>query len=317
MLTARKRQQLMSNANANNSDGNSAFQNSFRIKEEGRYRLRFLPDKLDTPDTPSEYYRQVGMHFNFQAWDKPYFCPRQTVTHYEFTENSSKAHFVGSKCPICELYFSLLKSEDSEDKGLANSIKPSYRFIFNVIVLNHPKIISNGKEFKYDPSRVYVFNAAPNSLKTGGRDESGGLDQIWDAQLEDGSYKYPDLISYSEGIIIDVFRSGKGQYDTSYRASVPETAESRFISDPRDEAEWREKSFSLTDFVKTEMTNTAEELEEAVEKLLVGDEEDEEEVKKSTATPRRKQYNANEVEEKILEETSEEDLDEILAEFEK
>jgi hypothetical protein len=83
--------------------------------KEGTNLVRILPGK----DDETEFYAETKLHriVGSDGMAKNYHC--------------RKVH--GEACPLCDLYYSLWKTDQESDKDLARQIKPRARYYMNIL----------------------------------------------------------------------------------------------------------------------------------------------------------------------------------------
>ena len=97
-----------------NSGGNKDFLSKFLITKEGTSIVRILPAK----EEDDNFYAETAIHRIEQdgQW-RNYHCPRVK----------------GDKCPVCDLYYGLWKTDHEENHNLARSIKARKRYYLNEV----------------------------------------------------------------------------------------------------------------------------------------------------------------------------------------
>lgn len=97
-----------------NAGGNKDFLSKFLITKEGTSIVRILPAK----EEDENFYAETAIHRIEQDGQfRNYHCPRVK----------------GDKCPVCDLYFGLWKTDSEDNHNLARSIKARKRYYLNAV----------------------------------------------------------------------------------------------------------------------------------------------------------------------------------------
>tara|TARA_R110000765_G_scaffold25706_3_gene63155 strand:+ start:612 stop:1376 length:765 start_codon:yes stop_codon:yes gene_type:complete len=97
-----------------NSGGNKDFLSKFLITKEGTSIVRLLPAKNEDEN----FYAETAIHrLENDGQFKNYHCPRVK----------------GDKCPLCDLYYGLWKTDSEDNHNLARSIKARKRYYLNAV----------------------------------------------------------------------------------------------------------------------------------------------------------------------------------------
>jgi len=97
-----------------NNGGNKDFLSKFLITKEGTSLVRILPAKNEDEN----FYAETAIHrLENDGQFRNYHCPRVK----------------GDKCPLCDLYYALWKTDSEDNHNLARSIKARKRYYLNAV----------------------------------------------------------------------------------------------------------------------------------------------------------------------------------------
>jgi|TARA_Y100000034_G_scaffold12697_1_gene13333 hypothetical protein len=184
-----------------NSGGNKDFLSKFLITKEGTSLVRILPAKNEDEN----FYAETAIHrLENDGQFRNYHCPRVK----------------GNKCPLCDLYYALWKTDSDDNHNLARSIKARKRYYLNAVdrETGAVKILSIGMKL---------------------------FGKILDCFFDDD---YGDITDLKEGYDFKVVKDTNGQFP-NYDKSAPKPRPSEAGS-AAEVATWMDELHDIQNLVK-------------------------------------------------------------------
>jgi len=185
----------------NSGGGKNDFLSKFLITKEGTSLVRLLPAKSEDEN----FYAETAIHrLESDGQFKNYHCPRVK----------------GDKCPLCDLYYGLWKTDSESNHNLARSIKARKRYYLNAVEreTGEVKILSIGMKL---------------------------FGKILDCFFDDD---YGDITDLKEGFDFKVVKDTNGAFP-NYDKSAPKPRPSEAGSDA-EVAKWMDSLHDIQNLVK-------------------------------------------------------------------
>ena len=204
------------------SGAKNDFLSKFLITKEGTSLVRILPAKEDEEN----FYAETAIHRieNDEGQWRNHHCPR----------------IRGDKCPLCDLYYALWKTDSEENHNLARSIKARKRYYLNAVDRSEGKvkILSIGMKL---------------------------FGKILDCFFDDD---YGDITDLEKGYDFKIVKDTVGQYP-NYDKSSPKPRSSKTGTDS-EVATWMDELHDIHNLVKIATYDELKQISMVMEAKAVG-----------------------------------------------